>query len=94
MCVCVLSLLWRLRYTHISSLLKGLDWVWLPWECLEALTPVKKHTHTHVDTHTDFIQALFMVRHLFPGFCEKAIVGFPRGQRSARASLLVGDAGS
>lgn len=43
-----------------------------------------------------------MERLLFPGFCEKAIVdhsshvteAFSRGQRSARASLLVGDAGS
>lgn len=36
--VCVLSLLWRLSYTHIPGHPKGLGWVWLPWECLEALT--------------------------------------------------------
>ena len=69
-CVCarsrvfVLSLLWRLSYTHISGHLKGLGWVWLPWECLEALTlgrpsclrcqvnNTHTHTHTHTRTHT------------------------------------------
>lgn len=40
-CVCILSLLWRLSYIHTPGHLKGLDLLWFPWECLEALTVVR-----------------------------------------------------